>query len=83
MLKFFIILFILIYVFARFSGFFIRAAFVLFGQEERKKTFYRNQDANYKQKHEGDVTILIPEKKSKSSEENEGEYVDFEEVKDK
>ncbi len=78
MLKFFIITFILIYIVARFAGFFMRIAFAFFGKDDHRRTFYGTAPKN--QKKEGDVTILIPEEKVNSTRTIQGEYVDFEEI---
>lgn len=50
----------------------------LFRQAEQKI----NNQRNYKQKREGEVTIEFHENKSNGQNKKVGEYVDFEEIKD-
>ena len=45
-------------------------------------SFHQQQNSHHKQKREGKVTIDYIPKAEKKVENNEGEYIDFEEVKD-
>jgi hypothetical protein len=47
----------------------------------RKAVFEKHEHHHHYYKEEGTVTIQSPGKKENSSEQNKGEYVDFEEIK--
>jgi hypothetical protein len=79
MLKFIIISLIIIYVFARFAGFFFRIIFWMMGKSIQKKYETNAQKSNYKIHHIDNMKIIIPDKRQKNADE-EG-FVSYEEVK--
>lgn len=82
MLKFLIISLLSIYIFARFAGFFFRMIYWLSGKEY-PPTFQpkKEKQTDYQTRKWKGMDMFIPKKKSKKDFE-EGEFVDFEEVKD-
>ena len=84
MFKFLIITFVLIYVIARFAGYFFRLVFWLMGKRMEKEM--KNQHKNeYKNPHdstskEGDINIIHGNSSKKGKKFTAGDYVDFEEI---
>ncbi|GAB4331958.1 MAG: hypothetical protein OHK0038_07220 [Flammeovirgaceae bacterium] len=79
MLKFIIISLIIIYIFARFAGFFFRIIFWLLGKSIQKKYTTTNQNPTYKIHQFDDLKVIIPDKRQKNTDE-EG-FTQYEEVK--
>jgi hypothetical protein len=79
MLKFIIISLIIIYIFARFAGFFFRIIFWIMGKSIQKKYEANAQKSNYKIHHFDNMKVIVPDKRQKNADE-EG-FVQYEEVK--
>ena len=76
MLKFILIFIAVIYL----LGFLGRLLIIYWVKKMAKQAgFYQNAPSNQK---EGHVTVDFNQKKSKKFEKNEGDYVDFDEIKD-
>ncbi len=85
MLKFIIISLLLIYLVARFAGFFFRVVYWLFGKPQARK-FERNQQQppqQYQTWQQNGMKIFMPKHKRKQHPAREEDYVNYEEVKDK
>lgn len=83
--KIFIILFAIYYFFRLFGGWILRGLLVLLGRQ-MVRNFQKAQEQQQqaqKRQEEGEVTIIRDEKqKGRKAADDEGDYVDFEEVKD-
>ena len=75
MLKFLLIFFIIVYLIGYLGRIFLKNWL-------RKMSGQNNQQYNYKQKPEGEVTVDTNPKNSKKGKFKDGEYVDFEEIKE-
>ncbi len=87
-LKFFLILFCIYFIFSRLGGYMLRGLLWFIGtQAVKKQTQYYNQNSstpsNERKRSEGEIKIAyIPDnKKGKEVDFKGGDYVDYEEVK--
>jgi flagellar basal body-associated protein FliL len=82
MIKFLLILFIIIFIVARFAGYFFRLMFWLLGKKIEKEVRKQQSYAYASQtpRPEGEIYIKKNPLSSRHND-NEGEFVDFEEVK--
>lgn len=86
LLKFLLITFLVIFILSRFFGFIFRTMFWLLGMRAGQRQTYRQpqQQARPTQQREGEVTIDYvpkPETQKHKNGFNDGEYVNYEEVK--
>ncbi|MCS7005886.1 MAG: hypothetical protein NZM38_11250 [Cytophagales bacterium] len=79
MIKFLIIAFIVIFIIARFAGYFLRFALVFLGKQIAKELHKQHQ--SYHNTPDGKITIQYTHKKRPLHNRNEEEYIDFQEVK--
>ena len=75
LVRFLLILLIIYFVLRIFTRYVLRSYL-----NKMKKNF-ENQQNQYNQKKEGDVTINTKPSKEKKFDKNDGEYIDYEEVK--
>lgn len=80
MIKFLIISILVIFVFARISGFIFKLFYWLSGAPQPDQRFNKKQDEEYQTKSWHGMNIRIPKKKNKNRF-DDGDYVDYEEVK--
>jgi len=85
MIKFLLIVFIIIFLIARFAGYFFRIAFYFLGKklqkEAEKQAYYAYQSSKSTHQKEGEITISRVVTSHKKTDNSLGEYVDFQEVK--
>ena len=82
MLKLIIILLLVIYLVARFAGFFFRVAYWLMGKPN-PHTFQKDQKPTaYESFTQNGLKIFIPKSKKGKGKTDKEEFVDYEEVKD-
>ncbi len=76
MFKFILIVFVIFFILKFIAQYFLRS----FLKNMQKNS--GNQQTQYNQRKEGDVTINTKAKTGKKIDKDEGDYVDFEEIKD-
>jgi len=84
MLKFLIISVLVFYVVYKLVGFLLKSLFVVSGKDKRDGRFHYQEKQGHHKPKDGNVEIdYIPKDKSKKGKKNEeGEYIDYEEVKE-
>lgn len=76
MFKFILILFLIFFIIKFLAQYFLRS----FMKKMRNNA--GNQQSQYSQKKEGEVTINTKQNQGKKIDKNEGDYIDYEEVKE-
>lgn len=76
LIRFLLILFIIFFVIRIFSRFVLRR------YVKNMRNQYENQQNQYNKKHEGDVTINTKPEMDKKIDKDEGDYIDYEEIKE-
>ena len=76
MLKFILIVFLVFFILKFIAQYFLRS----FLKNMQKNS--RDQQTQYNQKKEGDVTINTKAKTGKKIDKDEGDYIDYEEIKE-
>lgn len=76
MFKFLLILFLIFFIVKYFAQFFLRSFL------NKMQNNAGNQQSQYNRKKEGEVTINTKPKQGKKIDKNEGDYIDYEEVKE-
>ena len=73
--RFLLILFVIYFIVKIFTRFILQRFF------KKVQTNFENQQNQYQKKKEGDVTVNTKPDKNKKIDKDEGDYVDYEEVK--
>ena len=76
MFKFILILFLIFFIIKFFAQFFLKSFL------NKMQNNAGNQQSQHNQKKEGDVTINTKPNQGKKIDKNEGDYIDYEEIKE-
>ena len=74
---------LVVYLIARFAGYFFRVAYWLMGKEQpRGFGRTKRETSRYKKRQDENLDMYVPSDRKERKEFKGGEYVDFEEVKE-